>query len=319
MTTRQRTAATSPTLEMTAEMQAETLNRLTTLMERLWEPRQQEPGRDRFKAPRYDGKTDVDLFLLQFEEVSRANEWGEGTATLHMREAIQEGAKECGRPQNLAGIIAALRARYGMTAREARAALARLKRDVKTTLQEHAAEVEKLVNLAHADLPAEYRTNMLVDVFSATLGNAYLQRHLLAVHAPTLELAVRAGNEYLQIQPTNFRQTGRPNVTQVADEEDTVDEDVAVQEVRTLPVERDNPMTEVLKVLRELAAQINRMSTSATNGDRGPRRFPNQSEGTKTSTCWGCRKTGHMRRDCKEVPWTPRTAPAQGNGRGPQQ
>ena len=75
---------------------------------------------------------------------------------------------------------------------------------MKTTLQEHAAEVEKLVNLAHTDLPAEYRTNMLVDVFSATLGNAYLQRHLLAVHAPTLELAVRAGNEFLQIQPTNF-------------------------------------------------------------------------------------------------------------------
>ena len=113
--------------------------------------------------------------------------------------------------------------------------LARLKRNVKTTLQEHAAEVEKLVNLAHADLPTEYRTSMLVDMFSATLGNAYLQRHLLAVHAPTLERAVRAGNEYLQIQPTNFRQTGRPSVTQVADEEDTMDEETSIQEVRTLP------------------------------------------------------------------------------------
>ena len=126
MTTRQKAAATSPTPEMSAEMQAETLNRLTTLMERLWKPRRQEPGRDRFKAPQYNGKTDVDLFLLQFE-VGRANEWDEGTATLHMREALQEGAKECGRPQNLAGIIATLWARYGMTAREARAALARLK------------------------------------------------------------------------------------------------------------------------------------------------------------------------------------------------
>ena len=133
MTTRQKAAATSPTTEMSAEMQAETLNRLTMLMERLWEPRRQEPGRDRFKASQYNGKTDVDLFLLQFEEVGRANEWGEGTATLHMRDALPEGAKECGRPQTLARIMAVLRARYGMTAREARAALARLKRDVKTT------------------------------------------------------------------------------------------------------------------------------------------------------------------------------------------
>lgn len=41
---------------------------------------------------------------------------------------------------------------------------------------------------------------MALETFSNILGNTYLQRHLLAIETRTIEDAVRAGNEFLQIQ-----------------------------------------------------------------------------------------------------------------------
>ena len=98
-----------------------------------------------------------------------------------------------------------------------------------------------------------------------------------------------------------------------------MEEETSIQEVRTPPVERSSLMVEVLKVLRELSSQINRLGASTRNDDRPSGQIPHHSENSRVSTCWGCKKTGHLRRDCKEVPWTPRAAPTQGNGRGPQQ
>ena len=42
---------------------------------------------------------------------------------------------------------------------------------------------------------------MKLETFCSTLGYMPLQRHLLAVPTHTLEDAVRAGNEFLQIKP----------------------------------------------------------------------------------------------------------------------
>ena len=110
-----------------------------------------------------------------------------------MRASLKENAKSCGRAATLNGVIENLRARYGLTPREARARLVTLKRSHKTSLQEHAAEVDKLVGVAYGEVPEPMRTNLAIEAFSNTLGNAYLQRHLLAVPSQTLEEVVRAG------------------------------------------------------------------------------------------------------------------------------
>ena len=90
-----------------------------------------------------------------------------------------------------------------MTAQEARAKLACLRRDPKTLLQEHGSQVEQLVAIAHAELLEQYRQEMIIDNFCTSIGNGNLQRHLLDI--PTLEDAICAGNEYLQITVVNNR------------------------------------------------------------------------------------------------------------------
>ena len=89
---------------------------------------------------KFDGQ-DVEYFVQQFMEIADANGWAPIATCLHLQEALTDGARECGRAGTIPGILAALRARYGLSAREARAQLASLKRDGQTSLQEHAAQV----------------------------------------------------------------------------------------------------------------------------------------------------------------------------------
>lgn len=76
------------------------------------------------------------------------------------------------------------------------------------SLQEHVIEVKILVGLAYAELPDESQQQMALETFYNALGNAYLQRYLLAVETYTI-----AGYECLQIWASGDRvQTAGRNV-----------------------------------------------------------------------------------------------------------
>ena len=122
--------------------------------------RQARVEREKFRPPVFDGTGDVNFFIRQFEDVTTANEWEEGAARIHLRAALTDTATACGQAETLEGIFNALRARFGMTSREAKASLITLRRDSKTSLQEHAEQVEKLVNIAYADFPRQHRDDI---------------------------------------------------------------------------------------------------------------------------------------------------------------
>lgn len=282
----------------------EGLGRLTELLERMCTL----PARpETFKAPQFDGKGEVNYFIQQFVDVAEANRWEHGAALLHLREALKGAAQECGKSGTVDGVFVSLRARFGITIKEARARLASLKKGHKVSLQEHAAEVERLVEVAYAELPERHRIGMTLDLFQSTLGNAYLQRHLLAVNAQTLEDAVRHGSEFLQIQPNTYG----ANAHVVSTEELGPDPNVAVIK------NQSQPLDAIQKALEKLTRELD-----ALKKDRGVRRFktgaPSRAE-RGTSICWGCKKEGHVRSACPTNPWTKREEDhSQGNGRGPQ-
>ena len=280
------------------EPAGDSLNRLADVLERLWAER--GTAREQFKAPQYDGRGDVEYFIQHFQEVAMANQWGTGATLLHLRRALIDGATACGKPTTEAGIYTALRSRYGLSPREARARLSTLRKDYKVSLQEHAMEVERLTNLAYGDLPEVHRTSMALETFAHTLGNAYLQRHLLAVQANTLEAAVRAGNEFLHIKSTSDRGHGNTTVRMVREEE----EEAAVNLI-------EDPLTSVLQKLAEAVTQLQPRDRQTA----GPRK----SEGRGRPSCWRCGEEGHLQRDCPTNARNQQSQPASGNGVGPQQ
>ena len=156
----------------------------------------------KFKDPLYNGQGDIKYFINRFEEITEANKWGRAATLLHLWESFKESAEDCGRAANIPAIYSALRARFGLPPRETRSRLSVLHKKYWVFLQEHAAEVEKYVNVAYNKLPAEHQAGLMLDTFCSTLGHILLQWHFLAFHTPTFENAVRAGNELLQFRPS---------------------------------------------------------------------------------------------------------------------
>ena len=284
------------------------MDRLADVLERMAaQPMQLPPVREPFKAPQFEGTGDVEYFINQFIEVAQANNWVPAAALIHLRAALRDSARDCGKADTLDGVFAALRARFGLTTREARAKLATLRRENKVTLQEHAAEVERLVNVAYMDLPAANREQMVLDTFHSTIGDAYLQRHLLAINTPDLATAVRAGNEYLQIRPTRYSGS---NVRQVDGEV----EPRAGEEAQIASVSNQS-MHSLLQAVKSLAEQIEAMKAE----NKSIQKPEGKKSGPKSNKCYGCQGEGHIRRNCPTNPWPAKTKTEAGNEEGPQQ
>ncbi len=279
------------------------IDRLTEVLERVLAAPQQpdRSSRDRFKTPTFDGKGDVVFFIRQFGDVAEANGWEPAAALIHLRAALTESATTSGQAETVEEIFNSLRARYGMTAREAKAKLATLRRDNRTSLQEHADEIKRLMNVAYADFPHPHKEDMSVDLFHTTLGNAYLQRHLLAVQATSLEAAVRAGNEYFQIQPSA---TVGSVVRQVEDEETGPIE--AAQQVFS------NPLEALMKAIMKLTEEVGTLNKNDW--------FVQRQAGIRESAERRCFREEHIQKNCSSKP-----LPVEyyfkkaGNGSGPQQ
>ena len=273
------------------------LEAIEALVER--QGREPMPAMSIFKAPQFDGEGDVEYYIQQFLDVAAANQWTEAAQLLYVRESLKEGARDCGKAPTVDGVFTNLRARYGLTPREARSRLAALRKDARTTLQEHATEVERLVEVAYQGMNAHQRQEMMVETFASTLNNPSLQRHLLAVATPTLEIAVRAGSEYLQIRPSQSSTAVR-----------MIDEETGETD-RISPVTSETLMSSMMGVLQGLMSQLERLTTRPEAGR------PKKEASKSSKKCWGCRQDGHLRKDCPTHPWE--TEKSQGNETGPQQ
>ena len=141
------------------------MNRLASALERLSSAQPSSTHREVFEAPDFTGDGNVEDFMQQFQEVAITNEWPEMATLLHIRKHLKDDARECGIYATLEEVFEALCAKYGLTIREARTRLTSLKREARLSLTDHATEVKRLVEAAHADLPQTYRHEMIMDLF----------------------------------------------------------------------------------------------------------------------------------------------------------
>ena len=156
------------------------LERITQALE-LLSVREPRP-RVKVVPPTFDGTGDVELFVRQFLDVANASEWPQDIALLQLRNSLRDKAVDCGRADNLDAVVEALRMRFGTSASEAQALLANVRRDNRTSLQEYASHISRLVNLANPELPADFRRTLTLRTFKSTLGHVGLQRHLLVAN-----------------------------------------------------------------------------------------------------------------------------------------
>ena len=151
------------------------VDRLADILGRLVAAPSAAARREDYKTLQFSGEENIEYFIQQFEGVAQANQWDGEATFMHLREALTDGARDCGQSFKTVGIYASLRARYWLFLREARSLLNNLRKDSRTPLAEHASEVERLEQSAYPDLPDGTKREMTLEQFVSTLDNTYLQ------------------------------------------------------------------------------------------------------------------------------------------------
>lgn len=246
-----------------------------------------KPNRKEFKPPRFNGETDVELFISMFLDVSQANQW-EGTETaLHLRGCLEGPAAESGRASTLPEILESLRSRYGLTARQARDKLDRVKKTPKQTLYDYGSEITKLTSIAYAAQDEDFQRQACLEKFQKGLGHSRLQQHLLTVPYQNMTEAVRIAEEFMQYEG------GDKSHIQVIDCENPES-----KPVHTTPTE--DKLDKVLKALEGLITS-QAAFLSAQTMVRNPAQMPMPLTRPPVFPRGPCYQCGgpHLKRECR--------------------
>lgn len=155
-------------------------------------------SKDKFKAPKFAGDTNVELFIRQFSDVGEANGWNERTSLLHLRGSLEKSAVECGSGDSVEEIFTSLRACYGLTVRQARDKLANMTRSPGQTLFQLGVQIENHTRIAFPDLQHKHQSIFAMETFRRAVADTALIRHLLAVPCHTVRELVRVSEEFCQ-------------------------------------------------------------------------------------------------------------------------
>jgi len=115
-------------------------------------PKDLNKDRYRLKAPTFTGEEEVEQFMQEFSDLMEVTQRPLQVPLLKLRMSLMDKAKPYGLGSDINSIFASLQARFGIFAVDARARLQRLRHDPYTPLQEQAATVMKLVQIAYSDL-----------------------------------------------------------------------------------------------------------------------------------------------------------------------
>jgi len=160
-------------------------------------PRKLHEDRYWLKALTFSGEELVEKFVQEFQDVMEVAQWPPRVALLKLRMALSDKAKPYRVGPSIDGIFASLRARFGISAVDARAHLQRLRRDPHTPLQEHATTVMRLARIAFCDLPQANRERYTYDAFVQSINDLGLHHQFLARGVTTVEDALTEGEAYL--------------------------------------------------------------------------------------------------------------------------
>ena len=81
---------------------AEDAKRLTNAFQNAF---RQRTARDQFKALKFDGSEDVEMFIQKYNDVAQANNWNPQVAHLNLRLSLEKQAQECARDETVEAIF----------------------------------------------------------------------------------------------------------------------------------------------------------------------------------------------------------------------
>jgi len=226
-------------------------------------------------------------------------QWPPRTALLNLRMALMDKAKPYGVGPDINGIFASLRARFGISAIDARTRLQRLRRDSHTPLQEHATTMMRLAQIAFHDLPQANRERYTYDAFVQSINDLRLHHQFLARGVTTVEGALTEGEAYLLASHMHRNRVAsrqvdmEPSAAAAAPNAETP---VVANVTQMTVASKVAQMTDMLAKLVSTLASPKQVDTA--HEPSGP---PAQSPGMGHPFCWEYGRPGHFPKSCPQL------------------
>ncbi|GBN88959.1 hypothetical protein AVEN_168373-1 [Araneus ventricosus] len=237
-------------------------------------------SRPTVKPLTFDGLTSWTVFKTQFDVVSSTNGWTDSVKASQLVTSLRGSAVEVlqGIPADkltdLTTIEKALESRFGDShlTQFYRTELKTRRQKPGESLQELAADVERLMSLAYAECPLDVRESLAAQYFVDAIRDEDTQHSTRLMDAKDLKSSLTYSMKYEAARTVS--KTSR-HVRSMEREDHT-------------SRERDDKFEFFFNRLEKL------LNTSVSGRKNTPRRNPNV-------TCWKCSKKGHVQRECQAI------------------
>jgi len=273
--------------------EALTLESLVTALRAIG-PANPAPPLDRYRLqpPIFGGDCDVEQIIKAFEDVATIAAWPAPIRLLQLRSCLTGPAKNYAVGESVGQIYQALRTRFGLTAREARTKLQNMKRDRRTSLQDHANAIERLALIAYSRTALDERRELVYEAFFSTVNDSALQKHYLAAKISTIEEALAMGRSYYQVDNPHRADFSASQVEEAAREEEATVATVAD------PAPSSSQITMLVDMVKGLQLEVARLQQQ--QGGRRTTEIRTNPTRSNQPTCWGCGASGHVQRRCPQ-------------------
>ncbi|GBO33841.1 hypothetical protein AVEN_102448-1 [Araneus ventricosus] len=236
--------------------------------------------RPNIKSLTFDGQTSWTVFKTQFDVVSSTNGWTDFVKASQLVASLRGSAAEVlqGIPAvkltDLTTIEKALESRFGDShlTQFYRTELKTRRQKPGESLQELAADVERLMSLAYAECPLDVRESIAAQYFVDAIRDEDTQHSTRLMDAKDLKSSLAYSMKYEAARTVS--KTSR-HVRSMGTEDHT-------------SRERDDKFEFFFNRLEKL------LNSSVSGRKNTPRRNPNV-------TCWKCNKKGHVQRECQAI------------------
>ena len=270
-----------------------TVEALVTALREFQGTGQASPGdRYRLSPPIFGGDGDVEQFIREFQDVATIAAWPVQVRVLQLRACLTGRAKSFALGPDEAHILRALRTRFGMTTEEASDRLQVMRRDKRTSLEDHANEVERLAQVAFSHVTGPGRQRLVYNAFFKSVNHPDLQRHWMAAKVGSLDEALEMGKAYFQVEEL---QGPRFTARQVVEDGDTMPANPQAAAAVTQSPEQTQ-LTMLIDLVKGLQATVAELQQGQTSR-QAPRVREDPTRPSRL-TCWGCGSPGHVRRHC---------------------
>ena len=224
----------------------------------------------KLRPPEFDGSYDVEVFIAQFEDIAALSQWPEVIQAIKLREGLRGPAIECGRSRSFSDIIGKLRERFGVSPREARNRLEKVKWDDQRPVREQAEDIKKWISIGYPEMADSTREELAVERLIRATTNVDLRRHWLARYPGTIETAIKEARQFTELGTV---ESARPTIKQVE-------------------VPSSTMMDQVQAEVGQLKEMVMALSQTIQKGQLPRRKMLTDLE------CWHCGRKGHLRRNC---------------------